>query len=256
MSDTTQNKDVQSACCKRISKLKDEMRFCQIVKERHKIQSMLESSGVEEVKLACRERLKQLVLELDMLNLEEDILELKVAAKEGDVIGKVGQENEQWYQRVLQYVAPSEHEEHQDRDLRASPSHHGAESRSVGWHSHTNHDKFRGPLHHVQNQQPWREDYRRRTSEPNYHHQQYSPHSPRYQNRPVQQSPIRGPPADPWRILTPRSGFSGNTSSSTPTNKDRIIQQQQYHNFGRQEGPAAKAVKSNGLDELITYLAS
>jgi len=122
MNGTTKNKAVQAACQKRITKLKDEMRFCQIVKEWHKIRSMMMSSAVEVVKVACKERLKQLVSELETLDLDDEVEEHTVVETEEEEPQSEKAENEseehekkdeqeekengQWYQRVLQYVQP------------------------------------------------------------------------------------------------------------------------------------------------------
>jgi len=63
----TTNKSVQAACQKRVANLKDERRFFQIVQERHKIQVVMETTRVPFVRSACRERFRQLMLELTSL---------------------------------------------------------------------------------------------------------------------------------------------------------------------------------------------
>ena len=74
MIDNTQNESVQKACKKRITKLKDEWRFYQIVQEKHKIQAMMEGTEGAMVKTACKARFKQLIAELETLHfhLEDD----------------------------------------------------------------------------------------------------------------------------------------------------------------------------------------
>jgi len=129
MIDNITNEAVQSACKKRISKLKVERRFYQIIQEKYKLQSMMETTEVESVRVACRERLKQLIKELEALEMEdeEDVDDNEINKKSHDdeklvhkstiscadndgVDGDVGaggeeqKEDSQWYQRVLKYV--------------------------------------------------------------------------------------------------------------------------------------------------------
>lgn len=127
MISNTSNKAVQSACHKRISKLKDERRFYQIIQERYKIQSMLKNTHVESVRVACRERMKQLIYELEMLKMERDCeydndsteeerkevvgVSKEVAVCDSSVVctdnknsAAKGEEDTQWYDRVFKYV--------------------------------------------------------------------------------------------------------------------------------------------------------
>mmetsp|Transcript_16004 Transcript_16004/g.34566 ORF Transcript_16004/g.34566 Transcript_16004/m.34566 type:complete len:664 (+) Transcript_16004:19-2010(+) len=72
MIDATQNTSVQTACRKRVSRLKVERRMYQIVQERHKLRDMMEATEVPHVRRACEERFKQLIAELGELPLEEE----------------------------------------------------------------------------------------------------------------------------------------------------------------------------------------
>ena len=95
----TQNEAVQVACQRRISRLKDERRYHQIVLERHKIQAVMETSELDIVKQACRERFNQLILELETLQLEDDDID-----GDSDDNTTAAKEDSQWYERVLQYL--------------------------------------------------------------------------------------------------------------------------------------------------------
>jgi hypothetical protein len=94
MIETTRNPTVKSACAIRISKLNYEKRFYQIIKEQYKIRQMERSTKMDSVKHACRERIKQLMVELESLDLEKGKLEMQTS--EGT--------EKQWYQRATQYV--------------------------------------------------------------------------------------------------------------------------------------------------------
>lgn len=95
----TQNEAVQYSCQRRISRLKDERRYHQIVLERHKILSMMETSELDIVKQACRERFNQLILELETLQLEDHDID-----GDSDDNTTAAKEDSQWYERVLQYL--------------------------------------------------------------------------------------------------------------------------------------------------------
>ena len=110
MLDNSQNPAVQSACQRRINKLKKERQFFQIIQERSKVQSMLHTSKVESVKGVCKERMKQLIYELETLQMEEDDdddergtlpnnTRREQLADDGD--------DSQWFERVFQYVNES-----------------------------------------------------------------------------------------------------------------------------------------------------
>ena len=112
MFDDTTNGEVRSACRQRISKLADERRFHQIVHERHRIQAMWETTMVESVRVACQERLRQLISELESLRAlggEEDA-GARDASDNGPVrdLTDVGDEDGEWYDRVLEYVGGAE----------------------------------------------------------------------------------------------------------------------------------------------------
>ena len=111
MLDNSQNPAVKDACQRRISKLKKERQFYQIIQERSKVQSMLHTSNVESVKGACKERLKQLIYELETLQMEE---EDDVDGDDGGTLPNDTRreppddvEDSQWFERVLQYVNES-----------------------------------------------------------------------------------------------------------------------------------------------------
>lgn len=111
MSKSTQNKAVQSACQKRISKLNDERRFYQIIKERHKLQSMLEKTEMDNVKFACKERINQLLIELESLNVTEDE-DFDMTKANATAYERLSQrQGNDWHQRVLKYVNPNDEQE-------------------------------------------------------------------------------------------------------------------------------------------------
>ena len=67
MFEDTTNGEVRSACLRRISKLASERRMHQIVQERYKIRTMSKTTRVRSVRMACEERLRQLMSELKSL---------------------------------------------------------------------------------------------------------------------------------------------------------------------------------------------
>ena len=112
MLNNSQNPAVQDACQRRISKLKKERQFYQIIQERSRLQSMLHTSNVESVKGACKERMKQLIYELETLQMEEEDV---VDGDDGGTLPNDTRreqppddvEDSQWFERVLQYVNES-----------------------------------------------------------------------------------------------------------------------------------------------------
>lgn len=90
MKKMTHNTSVQSACVHQIAKLNYEKRFYQIIKEQYKIRQMQQTTRMGSVKFACQERLKQLLLELESLRVDEDIVN--------------DDARESWLDRAKQYV--------------------------------------------------------------------------------------------------------------------------------------------------------
>ena len=120
MMNASQNPAVQKACQTHVSKLQDEKRFYQIIQERHNIQSMLETTQVESVRSACKERFKQLIYELETLQMENKDKYDNEENNDGNcnttaVSNPPHEEDEnneevedsQWFDRILQYVSES-----------------------------------------------------------------------------------------------------------------------------------------------------
>ncbi|KAL9184533.1 hypothetical protein ACHAXT_012503 [Thalassiosira profunda] len=93
---STRNEAVQVECRNRMDRLSDEQRFYHIIQERYKLQSMMETTEEAIVRSACKERIRQLVSELETLRFDHDI------GKSAAV------EDSKWYDRVLQYVGGGE----------------------------------------------------------------------------------------------------------------------------------------------------
>ncbi|KAL3794159.1 hypothetical protein HJC23_012866 [Cyclotella cryptica] len=116
MNDTTRNAAVQTACARRIAKLNDEKRFYQIIKEQYKIRQMFKTTTMEGVKFACKERMKQLMIELESLDLEKGKdFNITVESKEGVKGHDQKDEDVNWYQRVLQYVNATNNDQYNDQ---------------------------------------------------------------------------------------------------------------------------------------------
>ena len=107
MMNASQNPAVQKACQTHVSKLQDEKRFYQIIQERHNIQSMLETTQVESVRSACKERFKQLIYELETLQMENDKYDNDENCNTNEEDENDEGEDSQWFDRILQYVNES-----------------------------------------------------------------------------------------------------------------------------------------------------
>ena len=121
MMNATRNTSVQSACARRIAKLNYEKRFYQIIKEQYKIRRMHETTTTGSVKFACQERLKQLMLELESLEVEKKKLDND--AEDGTVPNDTSNADE-WYQRASQYVnAANDVQSTQQQQQQIHPAH-------------------------------------------------------------------------------------------------------------------------------------
>ena len=150
MTNATQNKAVQNACLRRVTKLENERRFYQIIQERHRIQSMMFATRVESVRGACNERLKQLVLELEYLRMEDDdasedydepVFTASACATDDD--RDASQEDGRWYDRVLTYVNNgAEKVMHDEMSLARRQAHHQNPARREDRHN------FSTDVHH------------------------------------------------------------------------------------------------------------
>lgn len=121
MSDTTHNAAVQADCARRIAKLNDEKRFYQIIKEQHKIRHMFKTTKMEGVKYACKERMRQLMIELDSLDMKkENDFNVTVESTKRVEGQDRKEEDVDWYQRVLQYVNVTNSEQYQDQREQAA----------------------------------------------------------------------------------------------------------------------------------------
>jgi hypothetical protein len=119
MFDSTTNGEVRSACRRRISKLANERRIHQIVHERHRILTMSRTTTVISVRVACEERLRQLMSELESLEASGGVSagtrdESGGRSKRRDSPGgaandeDAGDDDGGWYGRLLDYVGGAE----------------------------------------------------------------------------------------------------------------------------------------------------